>query len=159
MKGGRKDKAISFHKIQLSLASAVTFLDGQRDSPACKEALPSPVRPRCSRAPETLPPSPPPPPPQLAATARLQQALAPTAPAPGTIYLSVSKSYVVRHASVKSGGVKKQTCNKASFGIKQSPRREARQQTTPDLSHFFEQCKPSKYKLTHTFKSQTPPVS
>lgn len=79
----------------------------------------------------------PPPPPQPAATPRLQQALAPTAQAPGTVYLTVTKSYVVRHASVKSGGVKKQTCNKASFGIKQSLRREARQQTTPDLSHFF----------------------
>lgn len=125
MKGGRKDKAISFHKIQLSLVSAVTFLDGQRDSPECKRALPSPLHPLLG----TLPPPP-------AATPRLQPALAPTAPAPGPVYLPRSKSYVVRHASVKSGGVKKQTCNKASFGIKQSPRREARQQTTPDLSHF-----------------------
>ena len=133
MKEARKDKAISFHKIQLSLASAVTFLDGQRDSPECKEALPSPERPCRSRAARA--PSPPPQPP--AATPRLQQALAPTARAPGTVCLTVSKSSVVRHASVKSGGVEKQTCNKASFGIKQSQHREARQQTTPDLSHFF----------------------
>lgn len=131
MKGGWKDKAISFHKIQLSLVSAIAFLDGQRDSPECKGALPSPLHPLL----ETLPPPPPPPPP--AATPRLQPALAPTAPVPGPVYLPRSKSYIVRHASVKSGGVKKQTCNKASSGIKQSPRREARQQTTPDLSHFF----------------------
>lgn len=129
-----EDKAISFHKIQLSLVSAGTFLNGQRDSPECKEALPSPLHPRCSRAPGD--PSHPPPP-LLAAMLGLQQALAPTARAPGTVYLTVSKSYVVRHTSVKSGGVKKQTCNKASFGIKQSPRREARQQTTPDLKHLF----------------------
>lgn len=38
MKGGWKDKAISFHKTQLSLASDVTFLDGRRGSPECKEA-------------------------------------------------------------------------------------------------------------------------
>lgn len=133
MKGGRKDKAISFHKIQLSLVSAITFLDGQRDSPECKEALPSPLRPCCLCAPR----DPSPPPPQPAAMPRLQQELVPTAQAPGTVCLTISKSYVVRHASVKSGGVKKQTCNKASFGIKQSPRQEARQQTTPDLSHFL----------------------
>lgn len=129
MKGGWKDKAISFHKIQLSLVSAIPFLDGQKDSPECKGALPSPLCPLL----ETLPPPPPPP----AAMPRLQPVLAPTAPVPGPVYLPRSKSYIVRHASVKSGGVKKQTCNKASSGIKQSPRREARQQTTPDLSHFF----------------------
>lgn len=85
MKGGQKDKAISFHKIQLSLVSALTFLDGQRDRPECKEALPSPLRPCCSH----IHRDPSHPPPQPAVMLRLQQELVPTAQAPETVSVSL----------------------------------------------------------------------